>query len=317
MRLKYVLLYTVPVILLTALMPSTVLAEAIVKNVPGDYSTIQLAIDNVEKLILADPTNANTYSILVEPSLTHYTVPAGGIVLKTNIPIRGRETARTIIDGGGGTAVTATGVTGVSFKNFTIVNASIGIQVTANSAVAIANNVFIGATNTAVTIQSSTASSVINNTFYQNAAAVSRDTDLGEAITNNIFYNTTNTSPQIVQNAAETTITFNLFFPDVNNGPKGTGFIPNLTIPRELADPLFVDPANFDFHIASRPTSTSPCVDHGDPSITDFIDGTPSDIGAYGGTLRRHHPLSGFGNGGKEVRRFNISQLVAKQKLCH
>ena len=133
MRLKYVLLYTVPVILLTALMPSTVLAEAIVKNVPGDYSTIQSAIDNVATLILADPTNANTYSILVEPSPTHYTVPAGGLVLKTNIPIRGRETARTIIDGGGGTAVTAAGVTGVSFKNFTIVNASTGIQVTGNS----------------------------------------------------------------------------------------------------------------------------------------------------------------------------------------
>ncbi len=202
-------------------------------------------------------------------------------MLRSSIPVRGRETARTIIDGGGGTyAVTATGVTGVSFKNFTIMNASNGILVTGNSAITIANNVFVSLTNTAVIIQSSAASSVSNNTFYQNGAAISRDTDLGAAITNNIFYNSANTT-QIVQNAAETTITYNLFFPDLN-GPKGTSYIPNVTFPDP--DPLFVDPAHNDFHIKSNPTSTSPCIDQGSPAVTeDSIDGTTSDIGAYGG----------------------------------
>jgi hypothetical protein len=289
MRSRNILIFAVPVLLLAMLMTSrTALAEAVELNVPGQYSSIQSALDNAANLLVLNP--GNTYSILVEPSSTHYAVPAGGLVLKSSIPIRGRETARTIIDGGGGLyAVTATGVTGVSFKNFTIVNASNGILVTGNSAIAIANNVFIGMTNTAVTIQSSAASSVTNNTFYQNTAAISRDTDLGAAITNNIFYNTTNNFPQIVQNASETTITYNLFFPDVN-GPKGTFFIPNQTI-LAPADPLFVNPAQDDFHIRSNPTATSPCIDHGDTAINDSIDGTPSDIGAYGGSTQDSIPF--------------------------
>lgn len=279
MRSKYVLRFAVAVMLLTALItPGTVLATPVELNVPGQYPSIQSALDNAEILLAANP--GNTYSILVEPSSTHYTVPAGGLVLKSSIPVRGRETARTIIDGGGGAyAVTASGVTGVSFKNFTILNASNGILVTGNSAITIANNVFVGLTNTAVIIQSSAASSVTNNTFYQNGAAISRDTDLGAAITNNIFYNSANTT-QIVQNAAETTITYNLFFPDVN-GPKGTFYIPNVTFPNP--DPLFVDPTQNDFHIKSSPTATSPCIDNGSTAITDSIDLTPSDIGAYGG----------------------------------
>ena len=284
MRSKYILHFTVFVILLTLLMSSrTVLAAPVELNVPGDYDTIQEALNDAENLLVLNP--GNTYSILVEPSSTHYTVPTGGLVLKSSIPIRGRETARTIINGGGGTyAITATGVTGVSFKNFTIVNASNGMLVTGNSAVTIANNVFVGMTNTAVTIQSSTASSVTNNTFYQNGAGVSRDTDSGAAITNNIFYNSANTA-QIVQNGilAETTITYNLFFPDVN-GPKGTFYIPNLTITDP--NPLFVDPAQNDFHIKSNPTATSPCIDNGNTAIFDSLDDTTSDIGAYGGTTQ-------------------------------
>jgi hypothetical protein len=277
---KYILFFTVPVILLAALItPRTVLATSVELNVPGDYPSIQSALNDAEILLAANP--GNTYSILVEPSSTHYTVPTGGLVLKSSIPVRGRETARTIINGGGGTyAVTATGVTGVSFKNFTIMNASNGILVTGNSAVTISNNVFVGMTNIAVIIQNSTASSVTNNTFYQNGAGVSRDTDLGAAITNNIFYNSANTT-QIIQNAAETTITYNLFFPDVN-GPKGTFYIPSLTITD--SDPLFVDSAQNDFHIKSSPTATSPCINNGSTAITDLsIDGTTSDIGAYGG----------------------------------
>lgn len=279
---KYILPFIVVVILFTALMPSTVLAAAIVKNVPGDYPTIQSAIDGVEALIVADPTNANSYSILVEPNATAYSVPAGGIILRSNIPIRGRETARTFISGGGGIAVTATGVTGVSFRNFTIINASIGIQVTGNSAVDITNNVFqVGTTGTAVQIQGSTNITVTNNTFYQNGTAISRDTD-SVKITNNLFYNSANTV-QISQSGAlgETTITYNLFFPNVN-GPKGTFFIPNINFP--APDPLFVAPAKLDLHISSNPTSTSPCIDNGDPNIKDIsIDNTTSDIGAYGG----------------------------------
>jgi len=58
-------------------------------------------------------------------------------------------------------------------------------------------------------------------------------------------------------------------------------------------DPLFRDPANGDFHLMSTACGDpydSPCIDAGDPSITDdFLDcmyglGTSiSDMGAYGG----------------------------------
>lgn len=292
MRSKYILLFTVPLILLTALMTSgTVLAAPIEVNVPGDYPSIQTAIDYAATQFSLHPENS--YSVLVEPSSTSYSVPAGGIVLKSNIPVRGRETARTIIDGGGsGTAVTANNVTGVSFKNFTVINADIGIHVSGNSSVTITNNVFqVGTASTAVMIQSfsfSGSSPVTNNTFYQNGTAISRDTDSFE-IKNNIFYNSSDTV-KISQTGAltETNISYNLFYPDVN-GPKGTGYIPSLTITNP--DPMFVDPTQDDFHIESNPTSTSPCIDQGNTAITDSIDGTPSDIGAYGGTTQDTIPF--------------------------
>jgi len=48
---------------------------------------------------------------------------------------------------------------------------------------------------------------------------------------------------------------------------------------------LFVD-LGVDFHIRSNPTATSPCIDHGTTAITDYIDLTTSDIGAYGGSTQ-------------------------------
>jgi len=223
MRLKYILLFTVPFILLTALIPSrTVLAAPIVVNVPGEHSTIDAAIKYAADQLVLHPENS--YSVLVEPNSEAYTVPTGGLVLQSNIPVRGRETARTFITGGGsGTAVIATGVTGVSFQNFTVINAGTGIHVSGNSAVTIANNVFsVGTTGTAVIIQDSGSSSVINNTFYQNGIAVQRNTDT-VAITNNIFYNSTNTVKIVQTGLTENNISYNLFYPQVNAAePKGT-----------------------------------------------------------------------------------------------
>jgi hypothetical protein len=263
--------------ILFAVAPKTLLATNITLNVPHDFSTIQAAIDDAALQLSINP--GNSYSVLVEPG----TYP-GGIVLKTDIPVAGRETARTIISGGGtGTAVTANGVTGVNFRNFTIMNASTGILVTGNSTMSITNNVFqVGTGSIAVQIQNSPATSVVNNTFYQNGTAIQSDSG---SITNNIFYNSANTV-QINQSGTTQTITYNLFFPDIN-GPTGTHFIPDPLTPGldpEGPDPLFVDPVHGDFHIQLRTPTPSPCVDQGDPLIKDSIDQTRSDIGAYGGT---------------------------------
>ena len=244
---------------------------------PPCFTSIQPAIDEAARL--ASLNTGTTYSVLVEPSVDNY---AGGITLKTEISVRGRETATTIIAGGGtGTLMTATDVTGVSIRNFTFQASSFGIQVAGNSNIDIENNIFdVGSGSTAVQILSSAGSSIINNTFYQNGTAISRDNDSVE-ITNNIFYNSSNTV-QISQTAglAETTIKNNLFFSDTD-GPKGTGFIPNATI--TSADPLFVAPSEGDFHIKFN-SSPSPAIDNGLNTITDIIDGSASDLGAYGGT---------------------------------
>jgi len=287
MSTKCIHRFMISLFLFTALIPSgTALAASFELNVPNQYSTLQSALDGAEDLLAANP--ANSYTILVEPG--SYAVPSGGLVLKSNIPIRGRETARTFIDGGGttGAAVTANGVTGVSFKNFTVQHAGTGIHVTGNSAVTIANNVF-DMTTYGVVIQTSSSSKVINNTFYQNTTAVSTDADPGAEITNNLFYNNANTV-QIVQNGilAETSISYNIFYPQVN-GPKGTNYIPNTIITNP--DPLFVDPLQNDFHIRSNPTATSPCIDNGDPATTDSIDNSRSDIGAYGGATQDSIPF--------------------------
>ncbi len=279
MRTKYVALFTTLIVLLyLTVIPRTLLATSVTLNVPHDFSTIQPAIDNAALQLSLNP--GNSYSVFVEPGTY-----AGGITLKSSIPVSGRETARTIISGGGtGTAVTANGVTGVSFRNFTITNATTGILVTGNSSVSITNNIFqTGPSSIAVQIQNSPASSIVNNTFYQNGTAIMRDSDSG-SITNNIFYNSANTV-QINQGAGITqnSISYNLFFPALN-GPTGTNFIPNSLVPALVnPDPLFVKPANGDFHIQLRTPTPSPCVDQGDPAITDGIDGTRSDIGAYGG----------------------------------
>ncbi len=239
---------------------------------PTHYTSIQTAIDYADSLVNSPTPTTTSFRILVEPG--QY---PGPITLKSNIPVLGRETARTILSGGGsGPAVTASAVTSVSFRNFRITNASPGISISNNSSVVIENNVFqVGTGSTAVQIQSSPSAQVINNTFYLNGTAILRDAD-SVIVKNNIFFNnTTGISQGAV--VSQNNITFNAFFPNTTAGPQGTNFIPNPLI--TLTDPLFVDVANFDFHLKSG----SPCIDNGDSNITDVIDGTRSDMGAYGG----------------------------------
>jgi hypothetical protein len=133
----------------------------------------------------------------------------------------------------------------------------------------------VGTGGTAIQIQNSPSTAIINNTFFQNNFAISGDAGVIR-ITNNLF--STNSLPinQTVSTTANN-ITSNAFFSNVNDGPKGTDFIPNTLV--TLLDPLFVDSANRDFHLKAG----SPCIDNGASTITDKVDATRSDIGAYGG----------------------------------
>ena len=255
--------------------PKSLLAATVTLNVPHDFSTIQAAIDNAASLSSAN--TGTTYSVLVEPG----TYP-GGIVLRSGISIAGRETARTIISGGGtGTAVTANGITGiVTFSNFTITTATTGIQVTGNSTLKIMNNVFmVGTGGTAIQIQGSPTVAVINNTFYQNGTAVTRDSDTIQIINNIFSHNTTNISQS--GSLSQSGIDFNCFNPPPSVAePVGTNSIPNPLITNP--DPLFVDPLSAigDFHLQQG----SPCIDAGtNINGPDSFNGSVSDIGAYGG----------------------------------
>jgi hypothetical protein len=276
MRTKHSALILAPIMLLLSTgAPKSLLAATVTLNVPHDFSTIQAAIDNASSL--ASANTGTTFSVLVEPG----TYP-GGIVLKSGISIAGRETARTIISGGGtGTAVTANSITGiVTFSNFTIINATTGIQVTGNSTIKIMNNVFtVGTGGTAVQIQGSPNVSVTNNTFYQNGTAVTRDSNT-ILIINNIFSNNTTNISQ-GSSLSQSGIDFNCFNPPPSaTEPVGTNSIPNTLVTNP--DPLFVDPssATRDFHLQQG----SPCIDAGSNiNGPDSFDGSVSDIGAYGG----------------------------------
>ncbi len=240
-----------------------------------NFETIQSALDYVTSVTPTD----TSFRIIVERGT--YGPPAAGtpITPVSKVPIIGRETAKTIINGSGtGTLFAVADKTSISIRNFTLQNAAIGIQVSGTSSIEITNNVFkMGTASTAIQTQSSSGTSIENNTFFENGTAVSRD-NVGVSIKNNIFYNSANTVQISQGGLAEDNISFNLFFPRIN-GPKGTSFIPNVTFPDP--DPRFVAPASNDFHIK---LANSPAVDQGDPSINDAIDNTTSDIGAYGGT---------------------------------
>lgn len=261
-----------------AFAPAPLHAEAITYVVPRDFSTIQAAIDEAARL-LSQPSNTNSYNVLVEPG----TYP-GGITLKNSVPLRGRETARTFLNGGTGAVITANGASSVSVRNFTLQNAATGIDVLGNSSVTIENNVFaLGSSATAVRIAASPSSSVTNNTFYQNGIAVSRDNE-SIKISNNIFSNNGSNIVQTSSLLTESNITYNLFNPAPASGtPVGTNVLPDATVTDP--DPLFVDAAKTDFHLMSG----SPAIDSGDPNLSDpYIISpattNPSDRGAYGGT---------------------------------
>jgi hypothetical protein len=232
----------------------------------------------------------STDTIIVEPGTYVET-----ITLKDNLPISGRDTARTFLQGSGQSgpaplsqaAIIANGLTSVNISKFTIVSTptSGGIQAT-NSTVNISNNIFLGNTaGTAIQLQGTSSGSIINNTFFQNQTAISSTVNV--TITNNIFSTNGTALSAVSPLAAFTSVINNCFHINQNNGfvynqtndPLETN-IPSQNHP--AFDPMFVNTnatlGPIDLHLKEG----SPCIGTGTLGNNSF-NGQPSDIGAFGG----------------------------------
>ncbi len=267
------------------------------RTVPGDYKTIQAAID------ASQPGD----TVLVDPGTYRET-----ITLRSNIVLRGRETARTLLEGEGeNPVITVDGVTDVRISNFTFVDALIGVRISGNADVIIAGNVFDGGgSGTAVMVLDFAAAQISNNTFYDCGTAISREHD-GVGIRNNMFYdNVTAIAPA----GLTANISYNGFLNNDEDGPVGTNAMLNRYF-------RFISIADRDFHLRS----SSEGIDEGDVNDTDVIYGTRADMGAYGGPHAdaTPFPVSGLNvesDGADSVTvkwAGNFSYLVAGYKLYY
>ncbi len=230
------------------------------------FTTIQAALDYANNIITSTTGTTATFSIQVEAGTYNESVTLGTGITS----LRGRETARTILSGGGsGTLISVSGGNPIIF-NLSFQNAQIGIGITNNATATIKNNIFnLGSSGTAVQLTQSTAqTSITNNTFYINNVAISSSIDL--PVKNNIFSsNTTALSPLTV--FTTTNVTYNDFFPSNATDPlngQASDTHGNIS-----SDPLFVDAANGDFHLKAG----SPCINSG-------LDSSAIDMGVYGGS---------------------------------
>lgn len=238
--------------------------SAAILNVPGDYPTIQDAIDDAD----AGDT------VLVEPGTY-----IENLSLESNVNLSGRETARTIVraDSNSEPIVTISSESNITVRNLTLSDSDQGIDITDSNVVTIAN-VVMERLDDAVTVDDDSSIDLRNIVFWNNDVAVDRDTEL-VVISNSIFAanDTTITSSGGNADDDDANVSFNCFFDneDLDDNGSDDGLGNNF----QLGDPLFVDTAARDFHL--RPGS--PCIDAG--SGIDNIDATIADIGAYGGSL--------------------------------
>ena len=233
---------------------SVVTAGAAEYTVPGDFGTIQAAVDAA----------GDGDTVVVEPGTYRESV-----MLRSNLVLRGRETARTLLEGNGQEpAITVSGVSGVRISNFTFIGLADGVRLSGVADVTIANNVFVDSEGVAVDVLDQSGAQVVNNTFVGNATALRR-THSGVGIRNNIFYdNGTAIAPASLNGG----IDYNGFQGNDDDGAVGSNALPDLLF-RMVSTPLR------DFHLRNN----SEALDAGDPADIDIVDGSRADLGAYGG----------------------------------
>ncbi len=220
-------------------------ASAKTIKVPGDYQTIQAAVDNA----------VNGDTVLVSPGTYKENIE----IKSSGVTLRGEETARTFLQSPKADAaiVTIDGLADVNIRNFTFIGFAIemtAVNVSQSSNVAITNNVFdIGPYATAVDISGEQSIDVTNNTFYANKIAIDRSGTTAN-ISNNIFAK----NDTAITGTSDSNVSSNCFY---KNGGAGT-VIGSDAITEK--DPLFVDSEVRDYQLRDfHLRKGSPCIGKG------------------------------------------------------
>ncbi len=227
-------------------------------GVPGDYATIQSAIDALKN----DSSLGDT--VLVERG-----VYVENIELATGITIQGVETKETYLRAALTTEaiVSATDISNAVIRNLSFDSGTQAIEVLNSNDILISNNIFnLGTRAKAIVSDDLSSVDILHNTFYSNSTAVERGSEQ-TVINYNIF---SNNSIAITPNSLSLGIDGNCFVNNTVNGPNGTNEV-------MTDDVKFASILQRDFHLQQA----SPCIDAA--TGTDVIDNTTADIGAYGG----------------------------------
>jgi hypothetical protein len=225
--------------------------------VPDDYATIAAALAAIESGVETDRV------ITVEPGTFTETITLSA-TLPSGVVLRGRETARTILNG-----TLTSNAPSVRISNFSFTGPGPAVRVVSGGATISANVFRLASGATAIAITEATPD-ILNNLFWRGGVAVDAGSN---AITleNNAFYQNSDT---LIAEGPGSSISHNAFF---GVEPFGADAV--------TGDPLFTDPDRGDYHLRAD----SPLIDAG--AGTDSLDGTAGDIGAYGGSHAEGRPF--------------------------
>lgn len=197
---------------------------------------------------------------------------SGNFTIDKSLTIKAGDGEKVVIEGfSGGPAIRVTGATSVvTLTGLILDGGDTGVSVEGGTV----NlwNLAIASSTTAIQCTAGL-TEILQTTIYAVTNGISCPSTLVTAIKNTILSAVSGTGIDVGVALPLTLVSYTLFFQTQNHGTEGTSAILD-------EDPLFVDPANRDFHLRS---STSPAMDTGDPSIRDSFDDTDSDLGAYGG----------------------------------